>query len=495
MESQASVPRDVFPPTPPGPEGSNGNGLFRVQWSAGAWLFVCPLRESAGGATGVSPVQQYRGRAGTPGSPLANVLRGFVPMTKRLYYDSSEIHEFDSVIEDVAPPSAEQPRPAVILRETAFYPTSGGQVHDTGWLTFDGGDDGGERLRVTEVADAEDGRIVHYLEASPRLPLTGAAVHGSIDPERRRDHMQQHTGQHVLSAAFVELCQMPTVSFHMGEDYCSIDLAAPSVSSEQISGAERRANQVVFENRPVRIRYVSRAEAEKLGLRKLPPAERDELRLVEVADFDLSACGGTHVGASGQIGAILLRKAEKVRQGTRVEFVCGNRAVRMARRDYSALSEAAALFSAKLWDVPDQIRKSAEESTQARKQKDDALDELAELMALAALRDQPETNGRKIIVRAFSDRDITFAKLFAQKVTRVGTPAIALVASMGDPPGLVFAQTPGGSADMGALLKQVLSSVGGRGGGSRDFAQGGVPAVSHINVEQLLREAAVTIGA
>jgi alanyl-tRNA synthetase len=177
-----------------------------------------------------------------------------------------------------------------------------------------------------------------------------------------------------------------------------------------------------------------------------------------------------------------------------VEFVCGDRAVRMARRDYSALSEAAALFSAQLWDVPEQIRKSVEESKLLRKQKDDALDQLAELMASAALRDQPETHGRKIIVRAFSDRDISFAKLFAQKATRAGAPAIALVASAVDPPGLVFAQTPGGSADMAAVLKQVLSSVGGRGGGSRDFAQGGVPAGSQVNVEQLLREAAGTIG-
>jgi alanyl-tRNA synthetase len=414
-------------------------------------------------------------------------------MTKRLYYDSSEIHEFDSVVEDVAPSSPEQARSSVILRETAFYPTSGGQVHDTGWLTLDSGD----RVRVNEVADAEDGRVVHYLEAPPRLPVGGAAVHGSVDAERRRDHMQQHTGQHVLSAAFVELYQMPTVSFHMGtsEAYCSIDLAAASVSSAQIAGAEKRANQIVFENRPVRIRYVSHAEAEKLGLRKLPPAERDELRLVEVADFDLSACGGTHVGASGQIGSILLRKTEKVRQGTRVEFVCGDRAVRMARRDYSALSEAAALFSAQLWDVPEQIRKSVEESKLLRKQKDDALDQLAELMASAALRDQSETHGRKIVVRVFSDRETSFAKLFAQKVTRVGTPSIALVASALDPPGLVFAQTPGGSADMGAVLKQVLSAVGGRGGGGRDFAQGGVPAGSNINVEQLLRQAAGTIGA
>src|ERR1019366_7836654 len=141
-------------------------------------------------------------------------------MTKRLYYESAEMHEFDSVVEDVARISTAQPSPSVILRETGFYPSSGGQVHDTGWLTLDGV----ERLRVTEVAETEDGRIVHYLEAPVKLPLAGATVYGSIDPERRRDHMQQHTGQHVLSAAFVELYQMPTVSFHMGEDYCSIDL-------------------------------------------------------------------------------------------------------------------------------------------------------------------------------------------------------------------------------------------------------------------------------
>lgn len=412
-------------------------------------------------------------------------------MTKRLYYDSSELQEFDSVVEQVVSLSPEQPRAGVILRETAFYPTSGGQVHDTGWLTVAGA----ERLRVSEVADAEDGRVVHYLEAATKVPAVGSPVHGSIDLERRRDHMQQHTGQHVLSAAFVELYQMLTVSFRMSEDYCSIDLAAPAVSAAQVAGAEKRANQIVFENRPIHVRYVSRVEAEKLGLRKLPPAERDELRLVEVADFDLSACGGTHVSASGQIGSILLRKTEKVRQGTRVEFVCGDRAVRMARRDYEALSEAAGLFSVQLWDVPSQIRKSAEESKVLRKQREDVLDELAELMAGAELRSLPEANGRKTVVRVFSDRDINFAKLFAQKVTRTGAPAVALVASALNPPGLVFAQTPGGPGDMGALLKQVLSSVGGRGGGSRDFAQGGVPAGSAVDVEQLLQQAAGTIGA
>jgi alanyl-tRNA synthetase len=418
-------------------------------------------------------------------------------MTKRLYYDQPDLLEFDSVVDEIAATpandSADSQRPAIILRESAFYPTSGGQVHDTGWLALDGqGADSPERLRVSEVADMEDGRVVHYLEAPLKQSVAGAKVHGSIDPERRRDHMQQHTGQHVLSAAFIELYQMPTVSFHMGEDYCSIDLATPAVSVSQVVGAEKRANEIVFENRPVSIRYVSRAEAEKLGLRKLPPAERDELRLIEIANFDLSACGGTHVSATGQIGSILLRKTEKTRQGTRVEFVCGGRAVRTARRDYSALTESAGLFSAQLWDVPTSIRKSFDDLKAARKQEGEALDQLAGAMAEAAVKEQPEVNGRRIVTRVFADQDTTFAKLFAQKATRVGMPTVALIGSKVDPPGLVFAQTPGGAADMGALLKQVLTSVSGRGGGSRDFAQGGVP--SGVDVEQLLKQAAGTIG-
>ncbi len=410
-------------------------------------------------------------------------------MTTRLYYNDPALDEFNSVVQEVVPPSGEHPRPGVVLQTTAFYPTSGGQVHDTGWLTTDAN----ERLKVAEVAETEDGKIVHYLEASAPPLAAGTAVRGKIDRERRRDHMQQHTGQHVLSAAFIELYQMPTVSFHMGDDYCSIDLETASLKAEQVVGAEKRANEIIFENRPVRIRYVTRAEAETLGLRKLPPAGRDELRLIEIADFDLSACGGTHVGATGQIGSILLRKTEKTRQGIRVEFVCGGRAARMARRDYTALNEAAALFSAQLWDVPVQIRKSFDDSKLLRRQKDEALEALAEAMALDALNKQPEVNGRKVIARAFTDRDIAFAKLFAQKATRAGLPVVALVATSLDPPGVVFAQTPGGSSDMGALLKQMLTAPGGKGGGSRDFAQGGVP--SGCDVDQLLKQAAGTIGA
>ena len=161
---------------------------------------------------------------------------------------------------------------------------------------------------------------------------------------------------------------MPTVSFHMADDYCSIDLDTPALSKEQIESAERLANEIILENRPVDIRFVSRDEAGKLGLRKLPPTERDELRLIDIRDFDLTACGGTHVAHTGQIASILLRKTEKVRQGWRVEFVAGQRAVATARRDFTTLTETAALFSAHIYDVPQQARKSLDEIRSLRKQ-------------------------------------------------------------------------------------------------------------------------------
>src|SRR6266498_409949 len=276
----------------------------------------------------------------------------FHRMTDRLYYHDSFLYDFEAEVREVA----ESPRPALILDRTAFYPTSGGQVFDTGVI-----ETRNEKIKVTEVADAEDGRILHYLEAQVERLEPGTKIHGQIDATRRRDHMQQHTGQHVLSAAFVRLFNMPTVSFHMGDDYCSIDLDSASLTKEQVEAAERLANEVILENRPVDIRFVTRDEAGKLGLRKIPVADRDELRIVDIRDFDLSACGGTHVNQTGQIGCVLLRKTEKVRQGWRVEFIAGQRGIATARRDFGTLTEAAALFSAHIYDVPQQARKSLDE--------------------------------------------------------------------------------------------------------------------------------------
>jgi alanyl-tRNA synthetase len=397
-------------------------------------------------------------------------------MTDRLYYHDSFLYDFEAEVNEVL----NTPRPALILDRTAFYPTSGGQVFDTGWITSDPN----TKLRVTEVADTEDGRVIHYLEATKDLNPAdlkpGTRVHGQIDAARRRDHMQQHSGQHVLSAAFLRLYNFPTVSFHMADDYCSIDLDTPALTQQQIESAERLANEIILENRPVDIRFVTRDEAGKLGLRKLPVADRDELRIIDIRDWDLSACGGTHVAQTGQIASVLLRKAEKVRQGSRVEFVAGQRAVTTARRDFTALTETAALFSAHIYDVPQQAQKSLDEVRSLRKQWERSQEELAAAQAAALLVETPEINGRRIVVRTLSDREMNFVKLLAQKLTRLSPSAIALLATTSPQPSLVFAQSAGQPFDMGALMKETMARLGGRGGGSKDLAQGGLTSADGI---------------
>lgn len=389
-------------------------------------------------------------------------------MTERLYYHDSFLHEFDAEIVDVV---SSDSRSAVILDRTAFYPTSGGQVFDTGWMIPVGANES-EKLRIAEVTEREDGTILHWLERPPQLQ-NASLIHGLVDIDRRRDHVQQHSGQHVLSAAFVRLFNMPTVSFHMGAESCSIDLDTENLTAAQVEAAEVLSNDIIMQNRSVEIRFVTQAEARGLGLRKLPPVERDKLRLIDISDFDLTACGGTHVASTGQIGSILLRKTEKVRQGWRVEFVCGKRAVVTARRDYATLAESAALFSSHIWDVPQQIRKSQEESRIARKSREQLLEELADLYASRMLADAPESAGRKIITRTFPDRDLAFIKLLAQKLTRQHPGVVALLGATSGQPALVFAQSSGQSFDMGALMKEILARLGGRGGGTRDMAQGG----------------------
>ena len=403
-------------------------------------------------------------------------------MTTRLYYHDSFLYNFEAEVREVS----ESPRPSLVLDRTAFYPTSGGQIHDTGAIST-----ASETLKVTEVADTEDGKVIHYLEAPPKDLKPGSKIRGQVDPTRRRDHMQQHSGQHVLSAAFIRLYNFPTVSFHMADDYCSIDLDAPALTKEQIESAERLANEIILENRRVDIRFVSLAEATTLGLRKLPPTERDELRLIDIHDFDLTACGGTHVAHTGQIASVLLRKTEKVRQGTRVEFVAGQRAVSTARRDFTTLTETAALFSAHIYDVPQQARKSLDEIKALRKQREQSLEELATAQAAALLAETPETNGRKLVVRTFSDRELNFIKLLAQRLTRAAPNAVALLATKSPQPSLVFAQSPDQPYDMGALLKETMAKLGGRGGGSKDMAQGGSPSPDRF--ESALSEAATRL--
>jgi alanyl-tRNA synthetase len=423
-------------------------------------------------------------------------------MTDRLYYHNSFLYDFVAALEEVRHVDG---RTALVLDRTAFYPTSGGQVFDTGWLELEVLEDSPEnsptlsateadkgrapaahqggapthispKLRVAEVTDAEDGAVLHFVEGE--VPPGPVRVRGFLDVERRRDHMQQHSGQHILSAAFVELFQMPTVSFHMGEESCTIDLETKSLSAEQVAKAEMRANQVILENRAVGMHFVTAEKAREMGVRKIPPTERDQLRLIEVRGFDLCACGGTHVKATGQVGSILCRKVEKVKQGFRVEFVCGERAVRTARRDYETLVESGGLFSTHVWEVPASIRKLVDDGKTAGKVQHKLLEEIAELRAAQLLAGRDES-GVRVIADVFADRELTFVKLLAQKLTQSSGVVALLGAGVGQPT-LVFAQSPGGKNDMGGLMKEAMAKLGGRGGGNKDMAQGGVPEAGKL---------------
>jgi len=389
-------------------------------------------------------------------------------MTNRLYYHDSFLYSFEAKVLDVVPPADTAGHAAVILDQTAFYPTSGGQIFDTGSMETLGG----QKLRVNQVEEREGGDIQHFVDGQVSLEK-GTRIRGVVDAERRRDHMQQHSGQHVLSAAFVHLFQMPTASFHMGADSCSIDLDTKSLSATQVEAAENLANEIVMENRKVGIRFATQEEARGLGLRKLPVVDKDELRLIDIRDFDLTACGGTHVASTGQIGSILLRKTEKAKQGWRVEFVCGKRAIASARKDYSVLAESGGLLSSHLWEVPQQIRKSQEEARASRKVREQLQEELADAHAAALLAETEDHGGKKIVVRVFVERDLNSIKLLGQRLTRRGVNVVALLAAMSGTPALVFAASPGQAFDMNALMKETLARLGGRGGGSKDMAQGG----------------------
>ena len=395
-------------------------------------------------------------------------------MTDRLYYNDSFLYDFRASVLDTRELKRDgtQSTWAVRLDRTAFYPTSGGQPFDIG--TINTLSKSGVLLNATveEVFEDDQGEIWHRV--SKVLP-PGAEVRGIIDADRRRDHMQQHTGQHLLSAAFVRLLDAKTVSFHLGEQVSTIDLEIQSLSRDDLMRAERLSNELIAEDRPIAVRYATREQAQQMGVRKLPERE-GEIRLVDICDFDLNACGGTHARSTGQIGGLLLRRTEKVKQGMRVEFVCGLRAAATARRDFELLADAAALYPCAPADLTPNIAKQRDEARQAQKRESRVLEEFAELKAAQLARETlPDASGRKLIVQIFEDRDADFIKLLAQKLTRTGSGIIALLGTFRHPPALVFARSPDLNPDMGNLLRELVTGAGGRGGGGKDFAQGGVP--------------------
>jgi alanyl-tRNA synthetase len=393
-------------------------------------------------------------------------------VTERLYYTDSSLISFDAT---VVSSEMDGDRAIVVLDRTAFYPTSGGQPFDTGRL-------GG--VRVLDVVDRDDGTIAHVLE---RSASAGGVVHGEIDWPRRLDHMQQHTGQHVLSAAFDRLHRVRTVSFHLGAETSTIDLAR-EVSAAEIDEAEQAANHVVWEDRPVAVRFATAEEAARLPLRK-EPTRTGPLRLIEVPDFDLSACGGTHVARTGTIGIIAVAAAERFKGATRLTFVCGGRALASHR----ALRDAVAGATRALSVAPAELGPAIERMRAESKAGGKAIRQLQEEVAAhraATFRAEAETLGPlRGVLREVPGWDAAALKTLALAiVTEPGV--IAVLVGDGRPAPVVIARSADATVDAGAWLRRATTELGGRGGGRPDLAQGGVDAMG----SQILAFARHTLG-
>ena len=370
--------------------------------------------------------------------------------TERLYYNDPYLLEFDANIIETRPVGN---RVGIILDKTAFYPTSGGQPNDLGTIN-------GLPL-VDCLEDEATGTVIHVIEGT----INGSPVHGRIDPARRWDHMQQHSGQHVLSQAFVELFDWPTVSFHLGTMSCTIDLPVDSVSREQAEAAEELANRIVRENRSVLVRYIAHENVGEAGLRK--PTERSgDIRVIDIAGYDRSACGGTHVRMTGEIGPILITGIERAKKQIRIEFICGDRVIQYARRANSTLESISQAISAAPFETARAVRTLCEEHQKARKRIEELESELLDYEAARF----PVTDG--IATATFKGRGIEKLKMLAVKIcTRPGT--VALLADQDEQIRVVFARSADATADVAALLKKTLERFGGRGGGRPNLAQGG----------------------
>lgn len=396
-----------------------------------------------------------------------------LPYPERLYYTDPYLTHFEA---DVVEVSTWEGHPAVVLDRTAFYPTGGGQPSDRGAL-------GGVGVVGAEVREA-DGAILHLLAGEPP---TGRVV-GEVDWARRFDHMQQHTGQHLLSAACERLLDAATVSFHLGAESSTIDLAVPRLPPAALEPVEEEVNRVIWEDRPVTARFVSPEELARLPLRR-PPQVSGPVRVVEVTDFECSPCGGTHVTHSGEIGLLKVLRVEYRGQETRVEFVCGGRALQDYRRKQQALLDAAAALTVGYWDLPAALARLQEELKATRHELRLAQEQALQEMATRLLETATLAGPLRLVRAVLDERTPAELRVLAQKI--VAHPdVVALLAAVGNERvHLCAARAEGLAVDAAALLRAACAALGGKGGGQPPLAQGSAPPAPRERVEAALRSA------
>jgi alanyl-tRNA synthetase len=394
--------------------------------------------------------------------------------THRLYYTDSLLKTFEATVVSAASQSADG-RAEVVLDQTAFYPTSGGQPHDLGTL-------GG--FPVVDVVDRDDGEIAHVVQGAPAV---GARVRGEIDWPRRFDHMQQHTGQHILSAAFDRLFRIRTVSFHLGAETSTIDLAR-EVTASEIAEAESAANEILWQDREISIRFASEEEASRLPLRK-EPTRTGTLRLVDVSGFDVSACGGTHVPRAGMVGMIAVVASERFKGATRLGFACGGRALRSHGQLRDAVIAATRVVSVTPVELAPALERMQAEVKSLGRMIREQQDRLAgyrgaELRAAGTIR-----GGLRIVLHEERGADAAALKVLATAVVTDPGVLVVLVGE-GQPAPVIIARSADVAVDAGAWLKRAIAALGGRGGGRPEAAQGGLAG----SPEQILAFARETLG-
>jgi alanyl-tRNA synthetase len=402
--------------------------------------------------------------------------------TERLYYHDSRLLEFDARVISLS--ERDDGQIAVTLDRTAFYPTGGGQPTDTGTL----GD-----ARVVDCIDAEDDGVLHVIQGP--TPEVGDTVQGRVDWPRRLDHLQQHTGQHILSAAFVHLFDAPTRSFRVLEHECEIDVALGDPTDEAVEQAVDLANQIIWESRPITIRQVTSEEAAALPLRK-EPAREGELRLIEIDNFDLTPCGGTHAKSSGEVGVIVVRSWERAKGLTRIHFMAGMRALADYRKTNQTARDVAALFSAGREDSPALVAKIIEDNKKLTRRVSE-LEEVASRVEAEELLNQGGSNptvneasrlaagyrppalgserarGLIVIAKIFDDRNADSLKHLALALIAHPNTVALLGSRDGETARLVFARSSDAAGDMNVLMRKGCEVIDGRGGGRPDMAQGG----------------------
>jgi len=403
-----------------------------------------------------------------------------MPVTERLYYSDSHLIEFEARVVDVT--DRVSGWTAIVLDRTAFYPTGGGQPGDTGTLNGS---------RVVECIDDGERGVLHVVQGT--TPAINSIVQGRVDWPRRLDHMQQHTGQHILSQAFVTLFNAPTRSFRVLEALCEIDVELQNPTTEIIERAVELANNVIWEDRSITILNVTPDQAAELPLRK-ESAREGELRLIEIEGFDLTPCGGTHAYRTGEVGMIAVRSWERAKGLTRIEWVAGIRALADYRKANKSARDVAALFSTGRDDAPQLAAQAVGENKDLHRRVR-ALEEAAAGIEAERLLSAAHTNadGARVVAHVFEAHGVEFLKKLAHALIANSQTIVLLGTKDQDTARLVFARSADAFGDMSALMRDACAMLDGRGGGKPDLAQGGGKNVAMLSIA--IEHAAASLGA